>query len=267
MIFESNLHLLFAALIGLVAGVVGGLAGIGGSLIMLPALGLIFGYDDPLRTEQHSYQAATMMVNLAVAIPATWSHRRAGVFRKDLLAWVVPSMAVAIVAGVACSNLLNGRALQHVLAGLVAWDSTVNIYRLVRRVDETKLGPERAGRGLMLLAGGSAGFAGGIAGLGGGVLVVPILQLLGRVPLKHAIATSSAAMCVSSAIGAAMKLGTLGEHGRTVRESVFLALLMAPGAIVGAMIGSTLTHKLPVGVLRLLVSLILLTTAIKLAIG
>jgi len=260
-------HFLAAAAIGVVAGLVGGLAGIGGSIIMLPALALLLGFDDAARSEQHAFQAAAMMVNVVVALPATWQHRRAGVFRRDLLAWVVPSMAATMVIGVLASNRLDGRALQQILAGLVAWDCGVNLFRLARRVDESRLGPERAGPPVMLAAGGAAGLAGGLAGIGGGVLVVPILQLVGRIPLRQAIATSSAAMCMSSALGAAMKLGTLHQVGRTMTESVVLALLLAPGAILGAMAGAALTHKLPVQVLRLVVSLVLLATAAKLAIG
>ncbi len=267
MLVTTTGHFVAAAAIGAVAGLVGGLAGIGGSLIMLPALALIFSYDDSARTEQHAFQAACMLVNVVVALPATWKHRQAGVFRPDLLRWVVPSMAVMIVVGVLLSNQFDGRTLQRILAALVVWDCSVNMYRLFRRVDESKLGPERAGPGVMVLAGGSAGLAGGLAGLGGGVLVVPVLQLVGRVPLKQAIATSSAAMCVSSAIGAAIKLGTLREHGRDMSESFVLALLLAPGAIAGAMVGATLTHKLPVQVLRVAVSAVLLATAVKLAIG
>ncbi len=267
MIVSTPSQFLLAAAIGGLAGLIGGLAGIGGSLIMLPALALIFGFDDAARSEQHAFQAAAMIVNVVVALPATWQHRRAGVFRKDLLSWVVPAMAVMIVAGVMLSNQLHGRTLQHILAGLVGWDCAVNIYRLVRKVDETRLGPERTSPGVMLAAGGSAGLAGGLAGIGGGVLVVPILQLVGRVPLKQAIATSSAAMCVSSAIGATVKLGTLREVGRGMTESIVLALLLSPGAILGAMAGAALTHKLPVQTLRLVVSVILLAAAVKLAVG
>jgi len=43
--------------------------------------------------------------------------------------------------------------------------------------------------------------------------------------------------------------------------------LMAPGAVVFSMLGATLTHKLPIGVLRLVVSVILLLLAAKLALG
>ncbi len=64
-----ELHLILAPLtIGLVAGLVGGLAGIGGSIIMLPALGLFLGYKTPARTEHHLYMASAMTVNILVAL-------------------------------------------------------------------------------------------------------------------------------------------------------------------------------------------------------
>ena len=261
--------------IGVLAGFVGGLAGVGGSMVILPALALVFHFTEPDRPEQHVYAAAAMIVNVLVAIPATWRHWKAGVYRPDLLRWLLPTMAVSIVAGVLISNRVNGRVLQQVLAAMIAWDSLVNLYRLVRRVDESKLGPERVGAPVMITAGVTAGLAGGIAGLGGGGLIVPILQVAGRVKLREAIATSAMTMCVTSLIGASLKLATMHTQVAGVRagvgvaasDAVRLALLMAPGAVVFSMLGATLTHKLPIGVLRLVVSVILLLLAAKLALG
>jgi len=66
------------ALIGLAAGALGGLLGIGGSIIMIPALAIFLGDD------QHLYQAAAMVVNIAVALPAAIRHKRAGALRDFL---------------------------------------------------------------------------------------------------------------------------------------------------------------------------------------
>lgn len=253
--------------VGALAGFVGGLAGVGGSMVILPALALVFQFTEPDRPEQHVFAAAAMIINVLVAIPATWRHWRAGVYRPDLLRWLLPTMAVSIVAGVLISNRVDGRVLQQVLAAMIAWDSLVNLYRLVRRVDESTLGPERVGAPVMMTAGITAGLAGGIAGLGGGGLIVPILQVAGRVKLREAIATSAMTMCVSSLIGATLKLGTMHSRGVAASDAVRLAALMAPGAIVFSMLGATLTHRLPIGVLRLVVSIILLLLAAKLAFG
>ena len=67
------------AAIGLMAGTLGGLLGVGGSVIMIPALTAIFG------PEQHLYQAAAMAVNVGVAVPAAWRHHGAGAARRDVL--------------------------------------------------------------------------------------------------------------------------------------------------------------------------------------
>lgn len=267
MIITDWVHVTEAVLVGAAAGLVGGLAGIGGSMVMLPALAIVFGFADSQRSEQHTYQGAAMIVNVLVAVPATWRHAEAGVFRRDLIKLLLPGMVVAMIAGVLLSNQLHGLTLQRLLAAFIAWDCLVNIYRLVRRVDESKLGPERKHPVLLAGTGAAAGFAGGVAGLGGGVVVVPLLQVIARVPLKQAIATSAALMCVSSAIGATLKLATIPRLGRTVHEVLLLAGLMAPGAILGAMLGATLTHKLPINALRVFVSVILLATAARLALG
>ncbi len=266
MIASVNQSLVVAG-IGALAGIVGGLAGVGGSMIILPALALIFQFTEPDRPEQHVFAAAAMIVNVLVAVPATWRHWRAGVYRPDLLRWLLPTMAVSVVTGVLISNRVDGRVLQHVLAGLIAWDALVNLYRLLHRVDESTLGPERVGAPVMITAGVTAGLAGGIAGLGGGGLIVPILQVAGRVKLRQAIATSAMTMCVTSLIGASLKLATMHSRGVAPADAVRLALLMAPGAVFGSVLGATLTHKLPLGVLRLAVSVVLLSLAAKLALA
>ena len=71
-------YLLLIAL-GLVAGGSGGLLGIGGSLVMIPGMILLFGAEgrqagqDP----QHLYQAAAMIVNFFVVLPAVVRHSQA----------------------------------------------------------------------------------------------------------------------------------------------------------------------------------------------
>ena len=68
----TGFDLIALALIGLLAGLLGGLLGIGGSIVMIPAMTEVLGPD------QHLYQAAAMTVNFFVVVPAVIRHSRAG---------------------------------------------------------------------------------------------------------------------------------------------------------------------------------------------
>lgn len=259
------LHMLLAALIGLIAGLLGGLAGIGGSMIMIPGLGLLFGFTSPDKAEQHTYMAAAMAVNVVVSIPATLRHARAGAVRKDLVRFILPAMIVAIVVGVLVSNVMSGALLKYGLAGFIAFYCIMNLIRAARPTQTEHEGPERAEPATLIGIGAAGGFAGGLLGLGGGVVLVPLLQLLARVKLRHAIATSSATMVLSATIGAALKFATLEGHQQSAWRAAALALAMSPGAVLGAHLGASLTHTLPIRTVRVLISVLLLIAAVRLA--
>ena len=65
-----RMEILILLSVGLVAGGIGGLLGIGGSVIMIPAMVVLLGWDF------HLAQAIAMTVNPAVALSATIKHQR-----------------------------------------------------------------------------------------------------------------------------------------------------------------------------------------------
>lgn len=265
----TSIQLVEAAAIGLAAGVLGGMAGIGGSMIMLPGLALVFGYHDRAHTDQHVYMAAAMAVNVLVAVPATRRHAKAGALRHDLVKPVMPAMIAAIILGVLVSNWMDGRVLKYLLALFIAGYCLLNIYRIFRpRTDATRPA-ERRGAPILATVGGVAGFIGGLLGLGGGVVMVPMLQVLGNIRLREAIATSSAVMVASALIGAALKFATLhiAAPGHLWTKPALLVVAMAPGAIIGGTVGAALAHKLPLRAVRGIVSVILLVAAIRLGLS
>jgi uncharacterized membrane protein YfcA len=162
----------------------------------------------------------------------------------------MPSMIVAIVAGVLISNRVSGGLLKILLAAFIAGYCCWNIARLIRGRSES----ERRGRTSMPVVAGigaGAGLVGGLLGIGGGAVVVPALQLLSGVPLRQAI-------------GAMLKFSTLSQHGRSWTEAALLAAAMAPGAVLGATAGASLAHALPLRAVRLTVSCLLLLVAVRL---
>ncbi len=112
-------------LIGFVMGVFGGLLGVGGSVIMIPAMAMVFGEN------QHLYQAAAMICNFFVATSALIVHRKEKVLVASVLKWMIPLGIAGILIGVTVSNssifagdksYLLGRAFGGFLIYVVVYD-------------------------------------------------------------------------------------------------------------------------------------------------
>lgn len=250
-----------AAIIGLGAGVLGGLAGVGGSMIMLPALHWVFG--EKTANTHHLYMAAAMTVNVFVAFPAAIRHHMNGVVRKDLLGSLIPVTLVSMVVGVLTGNMFQGDALKIGLALFLLVYCGFNTWRLMSK-NRIDVDGQRTTRTRLLISGAMTGFVGGLLGLGGGVMLVPALQMICRVPLKQAIATSSAVICITSIIGAGAKIVSLPSLDQSVQDALLLAAAMAPTAMLGGVLGAQLTHILPTRAVRIVVTLLLLVAAAKL---
>lgn len=261
----STQQQILIGVVGLGAGLAGGLAGVGGSIIMIPCMALVIGFSSADKPEQHLFQAAAMCVNVVVAMMAARTHLRKKTIRLDLFRVMLPAMAVAMIAGVLLSNVLSGAMLTKALSAVLAWDAVMNIYRLIRKVPEVPREQQRTGPVVVGGIGVFAGFAGGLAGLGGGALMTPLLNMLAKVPLREAISTSAGVMGFTSFIGAGLKVSTLSGEGLRAVDALQLALIMTPGALIGSWAGSKLMHGLPNQYLRVIISAVMLAIAAKLA--
>ncbi len=268
--FET-VNVMMIAGVGLAAGLLGGMLGVGGSVIMIPALVMLFGQGRPETPglNQHLYQAAAMMVNVAVVVPAWLRHRRAGAVRPVALKLILPAAGLCIILGVLASNLPIFRGEQgatwlgRVLAVFLGYVIVVNLRRLASGRREAE-GQARLTWPRGSAVGGSMGFAAGLMGIGGGAVAVPLQQTLMKLPLRHCIANSTAIICITAGIGAIVKNATLPPQC-SVTDSLILAGLLAPTAIAGGYLGGSLTHKLPLKIVRGAFVLLLIVAAWKMA--
>jgi len=258
------IHLLLAAILGLLAGVIGGLAGIGGSLVMIPGLGLIYGYDEPNRVIQHLYMASAMGVNVLVSAPAAWQHRRNGSISISTVKLLLPGMLIGMMGGVWVSDQTPGRWLFVILAVFIAGYALLNLLRAARKSLEPAVAEARQEWWMYSLIGLVTGFLGGLIGIGGGIVMVPLMQVACRMPLKLAIGTSSAVMVVSALLGATQKVLNLEKHGLEMMQALQLIAIMGPGAMLGGILGAKLTHRLPLQGLRVSISILLTLIALRL---
>jgi hypothetical protein len=237
--------------LGLVTGVFGGMLGVGGSIVMIPVLTLLFHRDT------HLAQASAMTVNAFVAVPAMAHHHLAGAVRWDVVRRSLPAGLVAIVLGVAVSNLFDGQALLRVFGVFLVYVIITDLVKVIGMHAEPSGAGPRTTWPRCLLVGALMGFVGGVLGIGGGLVAVPLLQRLAHLPLRQSIATSAAVMCVTAVLGAIHKNATLAQHvdaageALRVQDGLVMVLCLAPTAILGSLLGARLTHGLPVRWVRL----------------
>ncbi len=262
---------LLTAVLGLGAGLIGGLAGIGGSLIMIPGLAFLYGYHtktgevDPTGHDHHLFMASAMCVNALVSFPAAVRHHKAGALHMPAAKVLTPSMALAIIAGVLVSNTVDGVWLKYLLAGFIATYCAINIFRVFAKKREPSVTESRATTPRLVAIGVFVGLMAGVLGIGGGLVMVPLLQLLCKMPLRASIGTSSGVMCITALVGASAKLISLSGLDLDVTRALQLAAVMGPLAMIGGWLGAKLTHTLPLDWVRAIISILLIIAAAKLA--
>ncbi len=276
LLLSDPVALISLVLLGVIAGILGGMLGVGGSVVMIPGLAILFSFDRTPEPNQHLFQAAAMIVNVVVSVPATLRHRKAGALVADALVWMLPAALVFVVVGVWVSNLPifegadGGRWLGRLLAVFLVYVIVMNIQKLrdstaPASVDGRRVTPVRGSA-----VGAVMGTIAGLLGVGGGAIAVPLQQLLLKLPLRSCIGNSSAIICISATIGAIYKNATLTQHvnGSSPvdwRMSLLIAAMLAPTAWAGARLGASLTHSLPLRQVRLAFIALMAVAAWKMA--
>jgi uncharacterized membrane protein YfcA len=121
-----------AVAIGLAAGIVAGLLGVGGGVLFVPGLVLFMGLD------QHQAEATSLLAIVPVAIVGTYRQDRYGnVRRADALLLGLLSVAGA-AAGVALANALSGAFLRDAFAALVMLVAAQLVRRTLNTGDDAK---------------------------------------------------------------------------------------------------------------------------------
>lgn len=106
------MDVVLAIAFGLAGGAVGGLLGVGGGILFVPALAIF------LDSTQIQAEATSLLVIVPVAIVGTWrQHRHGNVRLRDGVTMGALSLP-GVVAGVALANVVPERALELSFAGL-----------------------------------------------------------------------------------------------------------------------------------------------------
>lgn len=250
---------LIAALLALGAliGFAAGLLGIGGGMLTVPFMTLLFGLQGfPPHHVVHMAIATSLATIMFTSVSSVRAHNKRGAVLWPVAAKLAPGIVVGSLLGAQIAGALPTRWLAFVFAAFVGFSATQML--LDRKPKPTRQLP---GTGGMFGMGGLIGVVSAIVGAGGGFLSVPFMTWC-NVRIHNAVATSASlgfpiaaagtiGYVISGARADGLPAGSLGF----VHLPALIALSAA--SVTTAPLGARLAHALDTRKLKRLFALLL----------
>lgn len=260
-------NLVLYLLVGVCAGLLSGLLGVGGGVVIVPALAIIFaGMSMPANVVLHMAIGTSLATIVITSLSAIYAHHRRDTIQWPLARQLLPGLVVGSLIGAAVADYLRNDSLQFLL-GLFILLVALQIGLGIEPAPHKQL-PGRTGMGL---AGGGIGILSALFGIGGGLVTVPFL-VWRNVPMRFATATSVACGLIIALAGATefmvAGVGAVPAGSPLARwSSGFVYWPAFTGitatSVFAAPFGAWLSHRLSVRWLRRVFALVLGLTALK----
>jgi len=258
-------------LFSLGAGLLGSLLGLGGGIIVIPVLSLVFGF--PMQVAI----GASLVGVIATSTGAASYYVQEGMSNIRLGMVLETATTVGSVIGALIAVYTNQQILAVAFGILLLYASFYMVRRPERLAvprekekkasffdlsggyidkkdgSEVKYDVEKLDRGLGTSLG--AGALSGLLGVGGGIVKVPVMNIWMGVPMKAAAATSNFMIGITALAGAVIYYG----YGLI---SPVVTGLVAVGIFFGAVTGSRIAHLVAGTLLRRFFAVVMVAIAI-----
>lgn len=239
--------------LALAAGLIGAMLGLGGGIILVPGLTLLLGYDVKVAA------AASLVAVIATSTAAAtvYVSQRLTNIRLGMLLEIATTFG-GLVGGI-IAVYISGKYLFFLFAAVLIY-AGANMLRVERfRAEQPVNGPisrldgsyndpvsgKTVSYRVTNIPAGMAGSLGagvmsGMLGVGGGIIKVPLMNLVMRIPMRAAIATSNFMIGVTAAAGAFV-YWTSGKVDPTVAAPCVIGVLI--GARIGTRVGGRVRSR------------------------
>ena len=236
-------------LIGFIAGIFGGLVGLGGGVVMIP---LMVGI---LKMGQHKAHGTSLVALVFTGISGAITYAVKGSVDFIGSALLAATAIFTARAGAHFAHALPEWKLKRAFGGFLV---VVSLLLLSKPYLAHAGAPVSGSTKIvtLLLTGIFSGFLSGMMGVGGGTIMVPAMVLLSGFSQHTAQGTSLLSMVPAGGVGAFThwKLGN-------VKSDLLTGLI--PGILIGTYLGGSLAHILSEGTLRVVFAGVLIWTGLR----
>ncbi len=244
------IEFLVLLVIGLAAGLIAGLMGVGGGIIFTPVLYFLFdeaGVQNPVLWTIASGLFCTFVAAGGSAIRQYVQNNF--YLREGLILGFLGVIGITIGKLVLTSAFYDREQFVVFFSLMLLYAS----FMMFRRGNDQKLEEDRDYKNMglkeSLVTGGIGGFVASLAGVGGGGIMVPIMNLFYKQPFRKAVSVSQLAMVIMVFSGwfqlGIMDVSTTGISDYTFGYVDFgAALPMSIGGLVGGFGGALLNQRI-----------------------
>ena len=262
--------IIILGLIGVVVGIFSGFTGLGGGILLIPALLYYFKAQGILTSYAMQIAGNTALaVVCCISLVSSYQHHRHKRIHWQMVRSFLPGLVIGIGCGSVLANRLNTQALEQSFGLLLLLIVLHLLWPQKKQVDKQQSPPP-----VIYLASIITGFLAPMFGIGGGMLMIPFFHAQGLVFLE-AIATSVFCLLPISIISLAANtlLGYL--HHTLALDSIhtigFLywpgLLCIVPMSMLSTPIGIYLAKKTDTRIIKRVLACMILLTAISLLTG
>jgi uncharacterized membrane protein YfcA len=195
--------ILILLLIGIAAGILSGLFGVGGGIIIVPSLLAVYSFTNFASPYSvHIAIATSLFTIIFTSLSSSYKHFRHGnvIWSAAMIIGLSSTVTVYLFSKVALA--LPGEILKKIFSVILV---LVAIKMLTEKKSKEPENVKYEGLGynkwVCILIGILSGTIAAFSGLGGGIFVVPLMHYLMKFSFKKAIGTSSAAILLTAAAG------------------------------------------------------------------
>lgn len=250
--------------LGLCTGFAAGLLGIGGGMIMVPLLTIIFSARGfPVAHVVHMAIATSLAIIFFTSMASVYAHHKRGAILWPVALLLIPGVIIGSWVGPVIAAHLNTRYLAALFGVFVIFSAIKMLKKKKAAAGSSASLPKAPG---MTAAGFGIGTLSGLVGAGGGFITVPFLGWRG-VPIHNAVATS-AVMGFPIALSGTLSniYQGLGIHGLPTGSVGFIYLpalvCVAAASVLSAPWGAKTAHTMNVKQLRSTFAYLLLVLAL-----